>query len=465
MVSDLITDIPHDKIIQTAMKHGADFAEVFAERTTANSVTCDDRRVEQAQTFYDVGVGIRVIADGHTTYGSTNNLDVDSLLRLAREVGIAANAKQGESQPINLTERLSNSIVTVKQHPFGISLKEKCDMALRANEVAWKIDKKIEQVNIVYRDRVRRTMIASSDGIFACDEQVGTLLAAQVIAGDGKILQTGYEPVGGSMGFELFDKTAPEVIAERAARRALMMLTALPAPTGTMTVILSAEAGGTMIHEAVGHGLEADLAEEGLSVYSNRVGKRVASEIVSVVDDATISGERGSFTFDDEGTPASRNTLIRDGVLIGYMQDRLTAEKYNEKSTGNGRRQTYEHPPIVRMTNTMILPGKDDPASILAETNSGFFVKRMGGGQVNTINGDFVFDVREGYIIRDGKLGELVRGATLIGNGPKILTSIDRVGSDLGFSLGTCGKDGQEAPVSCGQPTIRIPELLVGGTV
>jgi TldD protein len=464
MVSDIISDIPHDKIIQAAMKYGADFAEIFAERTSANWVTCDDKRIEQASTFYDVGVGIRVIADGHTAYGSTNDLSKKSLLTLAREVGIAARAKHTKPQPMKLTERLTDGVVTVKQHPFGVSLKQKCDMALRADEVAWSIDDKIKQVKIVYRDRVRRTMIASSDGIFACDEQVGTLLATQVIAGDGNTLQTGYETVGGTMGFEIFDETPPEALAEKAARRALRMLTAAPAPAGSMPIILSSESGGTMIHEAVGHGLEADLAGEGLSVYSNRIGEKVASELVSVADDATMADKRGSFTFDDEGTPAARNVLIEDGILKGYLQDKLTSEKYSSNSTGNGRRQSYEYSPIVRMTNTLILPGKHDPAAILAETSSGLFVKRMGGGQVNTINGDFVFDVQEGYLIENGKLGEAVRGATLVGNGPKVLTSIDRVGSDLGFSIGTCGKDGQEAPVSCGQPTIRIPELVVGGT-
>jgi len=232
-----------------------------------------------------------------------------------------------------------------------------------------------------------------------------------------------------------------------------------------MPVVLSSEAGGTMIHEAVGHGLEADLAQQGLSVYSGRLGERIASEAVSVVDDATLPNRRGSLAFDDEGTPAQRTLLIERGVLKGYLYDRLTAMKDGTVSTGNGRRQSYRHRPIPRMTNTLILPGEEDPEAILSSTPAGLLVVRMGGGQVNTVNGDFVFEVSEGYRIENGRAGEPVRGATLTGNGPRVLEQIDRVGRDLGFAVGTCGKDGQAAPVSDAQPTIRIPELTVGGEV
>ena len=446
------------------MRHGADFAEVFAERTRTTAISCDNKRIEHAATFSDAGIGIRAMKDGRTSYGSTNDLTRRSLMKLARAVGHAAQAKQTKAGETCFTERRSQGVATVQKHPFGIPLEEKCDVVMRANEIAWQIGGEVRQVRIAYRDVVRRTWIASSDGSFSSDEQVGTVLSAQVIAGDGSILQTGLETSGGAQGFEIFNELPPEEIAGRAAKRAIMMLSARPAPSGKMPVILSAEAGGTMIHEAVGHGLEADLAADGLSVYSDRQGQRVASELVTVVDDATIAGKRGSFTFDDEGTPAQRTVLIERGVLRCYMTDRRTALRMGVPSTGNARRQSYEHMPIVRMTNTLILPGKDDPAAILRDTTSGLFVRRMGGGQVNTVNGDFVFDVQEGYLIENGRIAEPVRGATLIGNGPTVLMAIDRVGSDLGFSIGTCGKEGQEAPVSCGQPTIRIPEIVVGGT-
>lgn len=242
-----------------------------------------------------------------------------------------------------------------------------------------------------------------------------------------------------------------------------MMLEARPAPAGKMAVVMAGEAGGTMIHEACGHGLEADLVQKQLSVYAGKKGQKVASDLITVIDDPTIPGKYGSYRFDDEGMPGQKSVLIENGILKDYMYDYLTARKEGRHSTGNGRRESYHDRPIPRMTNTFIAPGKDDPASILKETREGLLVKRMGGGQVNTTNGDFVFDVAEGYLIQDGKIGPAVRGATLTGNGPEVLKIIDRVGSDLGFALGTCGKDGQGVPVGDAQPTIRISQLVVGG--
>lgn len=242
-----------------------------------------------------------------------------------------------------------------------------------------------------------------------------------------------------------------------------MMLEAPPAPAGEMTVVVGSEAGGTMIHEAVGHGLEADFNHLGLSVYSGRLGQKVASPLVTVVDDGSLPGRRGSSSFDDEGTPTGRTVLVERGVLAGYMYDRLWAARGGRKSTGNGRRQSSRKRPIPRMTNTLLLPGETDPEEILASTPKGLFVKKMGGGEVNIVNGDFVFEVSEGYLIEGGRLGPPVRGAALIGNGPRVLSEIDMVGSDLGFGIGTCGKDGQGVPVSDAQPTIRIPRITVGG--
>lgn len=459
----MISELPSEKILQAAMRSGADFAEIFAERTQQTTVACDNRKLENAATFFDCGIGIRVLVGGRTAYGSTNDLTRKSLLGLARSVARAAGTKRSKAPPIQLAERRAPSVTTARRHPSGTSLADKCGIVLRANDVAWQCGKQVRQVRILYRDRVRRIWVASSNGAFTSDEQVDTTFTAQVIAEEGGNLQTGYDTLGGAIGLEIFDETPPEELAERAASRAVRLLSARQAPAGAMPVILSAEAGGTMIHEAVGHGLEADIAGEGMSVYSGKIGEKVASELVSVADDSTLTKMRGSFTFDDEGTPAERTILIENGVLRAYLSNLAAERKYGYPSTGNGRRQSYQQAPIVRMTNTMILPGRDDPAAILSETKGGLFVRKMGGGQVNTINGDFVFEVQEGYIIEGGKVGEMVRGAMLIGNGPKVLQGIDRVGKDLGFSIGTCGKDGQEAPVSCGQPTIHIPEIVVGG--
>ena len=232
-----------------------------------------------------------------------------------------------------------------------------------------------------------------------------------------------------------------------------------------MPVVLSSDAGGTMVHEAIGHGLEADLAGEGLSVYSGQIGKEVASPAITVVDDGTIPGLRGSVGYDDEGNPSTRTVLVENGILKTYLTDFITSLKFNLPLTGNGRRESYRHRPIPRMTNTMIQPGTLNPAEIISKVDKGIFVKKMGGGQVNTVNGDFVFSIAEGYLIEGGSVGEPIRGATLIGNGPKILKSIEYIGNDLGFGIGTCGKDGQAAPVADAQPTLLIPEITIGGEI
>ncbi len=242
------------------------------------------------------------------------------------------------------------------------------------------------------------------------------------------------------------------------------MLEAKPAPAGKMPVVMAGEAGGTMVHEACGHGLEADLVQKKLSVYANRQGQMVAAENVTVIDDATIDGKYGFFRFDDEGVPGQRTVLIKNGELTDYMYDRLTAMKEGRASTGNGRRESYQDKPIPRMTNTIIAPGRDDPEQIIKNVKNGLLVKKMGGGQVNTTNGDYVFDVAEGYFIKDGEIAWPVRGATLTGNGPETLQIVEMVGSDLGYTIGTCGKDGQGVPVSDAQPTMLLKELVVGGT-
>ncbi|HUO78145.1 MAG TPA: metallopeptidase TldD-related protein, partial [Thermodesulfovibrionales bacterium] len=245
----------------------------------------------------------------------------------------------------------------------------------------------------------------------------------------------------------------------------VMMLRAGRAVGGRMPVVISSEAGGTMIHEAIGHGLEADLAQHGLSVYSNKLGQEVASRLVTVIDDATLPHKRGSYLFDDEGTPSRRTVLVDKGILSGYLYDQLSAMHDGVKSTGNGRRESYQHRPIPRMSNTFIAPGEASPEAVVKSTWNGLFVKKMGGGQVNTVTGDFVFDVQEGYTIESGTIGEPVREATLTGNGPSILRSIDMIASDLGFSIGTCGKDSQGVPVSDAMPTLRISEMVVGGEI
>lgn len=327
------------------------------------------------------------------------------------------------------------------------------------------MDERVRQVMVVYRDGKVRTQIANSLGEFIETGRTGTVFLAQVVASDGDVIQTGYEPVGGFRGFELFDEKSPEQVARTAAERAVMMLTARKAPAGMMPVVISSEAGGTMVHEAIGHGLEADLVQTGMSVYAGQIGTQVASPLVTVIDDSTIPHARGSYSFDDEGVAARKTVLVDKGVLKGYLYDRLSAMKDCCQSTGNGRRESYHARPIVRMSNTLIAPGETSPESIIREAERGLFVRKMGGGQVNTVTGDFVFEVSEGYLIENGVVGEPVRGATLTGNGPEVLKKVTKIGNDLGFGIGTCGKDGQGAPVSDAQPTLLISGMTVGGAV
>jgi TldD protein len=471
MGDKLIEQIPIEKIFKETLKEGGEFADLFCEQTRSVMIILEEDRIEKVISGLDMGVGLRILRGGKTFYGFTNQISEESLLHLAQRLSEATKEDE-ESKVIDLTHRhpsplsspsFSNPLLAIEKHPKGISMGEKVSVVKRGNEMARKLDRHVRQVKVLYRDFSQVLSIANSEGLSMEGERVGTVFSVQVVSAEGEVIQTGYEPVGGTMGFELFDLHPPEGVAEAAARRSLLMLSARKAPVGRMAVVLSSEAGGTMIHEAIGHGLEADLAQQGLSVYSKKIGEKVASPLITVVDDPTLPQKRGSYVFDDEGVPSRRTMLVEDGILKGYLYDRLTAFKEGVESTGNGRRESYQHKPIPRMSNTMILPGESKPEEIIRSVEKGLFVKKMGGGQVNTVNGDFVFEVSEGYLIEKGSVAELVRGAILIGNGPQVLKEIDKVGDDLGFGIGTCGKDGQGVPVGDAQPTLRIPELVVGG--
>lgn len=451
------------KVIKTALAKGGEFADIFFEDLVTTSIICEDDKIEKVISGRDVGCGIRVISRLKTFYAYTNDISMDGLMTAARTVSEAVKGDGDPERVIALMGKTISPNFGIKMPPIRVPLAQKIDVVKRGNVSARAMDERVKQVKVVYGDSLRERAMINSDGEWAEEVSTSILYVCQAIAEKDGIVQTGYEPVGGALGFEIFDGSSPEEIAGTAVDRAVMMLGARKAPGGVMSVVLSSEAGGTMVHEAIGHGLEADLADQGLSVYSGRLGEEVASPLITVIDDGTIIGKRGSSFFDGEGTPAKRNVLVDNGVLKGFMYDRLSAMKAEVYSTGNGRRESYHHKPIPRMTNTMIAPGESEPKDILASVDSGLFVRKMGGGQVNTVTGDFVFEVTEGYLIENGKQGEPVRGATLIGNGPEILNSIDMVGSDLGYGIGTCGKDGQGVPVADAQPTLRIPSIVVGG--
>ncbi len=451
-----------DRILSILRGKGL-FADLYFEETESTYIVFENDRPEKIVSGIDAGVGLRTIyGNFHTAYAYTNDRERENLEALARELARLAGEEERE---VTISDVKKVPPVEIRRPPFEEGLAAKMDLVRRANDTARGVSPEVVQVQVVYQDVHKRLTIVNSDGEWVEGERTYTLLAVQVVARKGEVIQTGYEPLGGAVGLEIFDKTPPEEIALKAARRALLMLTARKAPGGTMPVVLSSEAGGTMIHEAVGHGLEADLAEEGFSVYSGRIGEQVASSLITVVDDPTLVYQRGFYQFDDEGVFPEKTVLIENGVLKTFLYDRLSAMKVGKKSNGHGRRESYRFRPIPRMSNTYIAPGETPPEAIIRSVDRGLLVKKMGGGQVDTISGNFVFEVAEGYLIEKGMVGEPVRGATISGNGPQVLRIIDMVGDDLGFAIGTCGKDGQGVPVSDAQPTLRIPEIVVGGAV
>jgi TldD protein len=450
------------EVLEIALKKGGDFAEIYLEQKTTTGVACEADKIERIVTGNDVGGGIRVITGENTLYAFTNDLSKKGLIKVAE---VISRAVQGTKKDLTLNLEKANSAVNfpIIKRPEDVSIDSKVDVVKKANNVARSIDERIKQVTVSYSDVVQNITVANSEGVFVEDERIRTRLVVNAVAAENGQIQTGYEAVGGHAGFEYLENNQPEELANQAVGRALLMLEAKPAPAGKMPVVMAGEAGGTMVHEACGHGLEADLVQKQLSVYGGKKGQKVASDLITVIDNGTLGQKYGSFRFDDEGTPSQKNILIENGILKDYMYDYLTAKKEGRNSTGNGRRESYQDRPIPRMTNTLIAPGKDKAEDIVRNTKHGLLVKKMGGGQVNTTTGDFVFEVTEGYLIEDGKITVPVRGATLTGNGPQALTIVDAVGGDLGFAIGTCGKDGQGVPVSDAQPTLRIPELVVGG--
>ena len=450
-----------EEILGIALKTGGDFAEIFIERSKGTSVICEDGKIEKVTSGIDGGAGIRVILGDTASYACTTDTSFSSLKNTAEAASRSFSSNKKVSG-FSLKPEISTLSYPIKLRPDELPIERKTGIVLEANKIARSYGDKIIQVTVSYGDSNQAVTIANSEGTYVEDNRIRTRFVINVIAAKDGILQTGYEGPGGSCGFELFEKHPVEKISRLATERALKMLDAPPAPSGKMPVVLSSQAGGTMIHEACGHALEADFILKGTSVFGEKLGKKVASELITVIDDATLPGNFGSFRFDDEGTPSQRTILIEKGILKGFMSDKYTAKRINISPTGNGRRQSFRTKPVPRMTNTFIAQGNMDPEEIITSIKNGLLVKKMGGGEVDVVNGDFVFDILEGYLIEDGKIKHPVRGAILTGNGPKILEIIDMVGNDLEFTPGVCGKY-DHAPVSDAQPTIRIPEIIVGG--
>ncbi|HIJ60111.1 MAG TPA: TldD/PmbA family protein [Nitrospirae bacterium] len=449
--------------LQRLFKKGGHYADIYYEKTESTSITLDNNLVEKAISGFNEGIGIRLIDKRNKTYFAyCNDLDKKNLYYMVENLSsISKDMQRDTFIDLNYKTPLINWVI--KKPISSVILETKTEMLLEANKIVRAMDANIKQVRAIYSDLLKKIKILNSDGVIANDERSYINSMVEVVVTDGKELQTGTEVIGGMTGFEIFDENDFVESSKIAAKRALMMIKAPKIKGGRMPVVISSSAGGTMIHEAVGHSLEADLTMQGLSIYSNRLGDKIATDKITVIDDGTLEGKRGSYRFDDEGNYSQRNILIEKGILKAYLSDKVNSLKYNIPITGNGRRESYKSLPIPRMTNTYLAPGEDNPEEILKDTYKGIFVKKMGGGQVNTVTGEFVFDVQEGYVIEKGSLGHPVRSVTLIGSGQEVMQNIDRIGSDLGFSIGTCGKDGQGVPVSDALPTIRILEMVVGG--
>jgi TldD protein len=453
------------KVLGAALRHGGDFAEVFAEDRRASSAALDDGKVEELSSGRDRGAGIRVVVGETTGYATTSDLSEGGLLAAAEAASAAARGGSGRARVVDLTRRAVNRPNEVTTAPESVAKAVKVELLKRADSAARAAGASIVQVSAAYGDSRRRILVANSDGLLAEDDQVKTLFRVSAVASGDTGMQTGFESVGHPVGFELFDRYDVEELARKAAERALLKLRARPAPSGRLPVVIKSGGGGVLFHEACGHGLEADLVAKSASVFRGKSGELVASPLVTLVDDGTMGGEWGAIGIDDEGHAAQRNVLIQDGILTDYMWDFLRARKEGRDSSGNGRRQSYHHLPMVRMTNTFVLNGTDDPDEIIRQTDHGVYVAHLGGGQVNTATGDFVFGMNEAYMIENGELTDPLREGNLIGNGPDVLRNIDVLGNDFAMgSPGTCGKDGQGVPVGDGQPTLRVTGLTIGGT-
>jgi len=459
-----------ERVLAEALRHGGEFAEVFAEDRSTSSAVLDDGRVEELSSGRERGAGIRVVSGDTTGFAHTADLTESGLLRAAEAASAVARSGGGGAGTVAVGPlRTSDTGASGSgdDRPSRVTLASKgdsLDLLRRADEAARAADGAITQVQAGCGGSRRRVLIANSEGLYARDEQARTRFSVSCVASGDTGLQTGFETAARTLGFELFDEVSVEELAQLASARAVSKLSARPAPSGELPVVLAGGSGGILFHEACGHGLEADHIVKDASVYTGMVGQQVASPLVTLVDDGTVGSEWGTFAVDDEGRPAQRNVLIDRGVLTDYLWDYLRARKEGRVSSGNGRRQTYQHLPMVRMTNTFLLPGTEDADEIVAQTPKGVYVAKLGGGQVNTTTGDFVFGTTEAYLIEGGRITEPLRDANLIGNGPEILKRIDAVATDFAMTPGTCGKDGQSVPVGCGQATMRLSGVTIGGT-
>jgi TldD protein len=449
-----------ERVLAAALVSGGDFAEVFAERRRGLAMAIDESRIESVQSGAGEGAGVRVIGNGTTYFAHVDGLDPADLERAAGEAASALRGERREPQELHAVETVPQSI---ELRPEEVSAERKAALLRELDERGRAEGAEVTQILASYAEARREVTIANSEGLFTGDDRTRTRIGVQAVARRGETVETGHETLGGHRGFELLEDE-PGTIAAEAAAKALTLLDAGPAPAGSMPVVVGGGFGGVLFHEMTGHGLEADHIQKGASVYVGKLGERVAEPLLSAYDDGRLPNEWGSDSIDDEGTPTQKTLLLEDGRLVSFLYDRLRAERDGVASTGNGRRESFRHLPIPRMTNTYIAPGDANPEEIIGEVEKGFYAASFGGGQVDPATGDFVFGVSEGYLIENGRVTRPCRGATLIGNCLQALAAIDAVGNDFAMKTGICGKGGQSAPVGTGQGHVRIAAMTVGGT-
>jgi TldD protein len=459
-MSELIDPAVAERVLARALANGGRFAEVFAERRRGQTMAIDEQRIEAVQAGAEEGAGVRVV-DGNTTYfAHVDGLAPEDVERAADEAAAALRSERREPRPLQGREVAP---LPIERRPEEVPAERKAEMLRELDERARAKGGEIAQFTASYAEARREVAVANSDGLFTGDDRTRVRIGAQAVARRNGTVETGAETLGAHRGFELLEDD-PGQIAEQAANKALTLLDAIPAPSGSMPVVVGGGFGGVLFHEMTGHGLEADHIQKNASVYTGKLGEKVAEPLLNAYDDGRLPGEWGSDAIDDEGRPTQKTQVIEGGRLTSYLYDHLTADRDGVASTGNGRRESFRHLPIPRMTNTYIAPGDATPEEMIAEVERGFYAVSFGGGQVDPATGDFVFGVSEGYLIENGKVTRPCRGATLIGNCLEALAAIDAVGDDFFMKTGICGKGGQKVPVGTGQGHVRVRAMTVGGT-
>ena len=459
-MSELLDQGVAERVLARALANGGRFAEVFAERRQGLSMSIDESRIESVQSGAEEGAGVRVVEGGTTYFAHVDGLDPADLERAADEAAAALRAERRQPQPLRAR---ATTPLPVERPPEEVPAERKAELLREMDDRARGRGPEVAQFTASYAEARREVAVANSEGLSTGDDRTRTRIGAQAVARRDGTVETGAETLGAHRGFELLEDD-PGLIAEQAAGKALTLLDAGPAPSGSMPVVVGGGFGGVLFHEMTGHGLEADHVQKGASVYVGKLGSRVAEPLLNAYDDGRLPGEWGSDAIDDEGTTTRKTQVIEEGRLTSYLYDHLTAERDAVASTGNGRRESFRHLPIPRMTNTYIAPGAATPEELIAEVERGFYAVSFAGGQVDPATGDFVFGVSEGYLIEGGKVTRPCRGATLIGNCLDALAAIDAVGDDFFMKTGICGKGGQKVPVGTGQGHVRVRAMTVGGT-